>query len=65
MSSRSFPSGSSWGPGPQERWSPILGRSTFSGNEGSGVDVRRTDEAVRLFAELDPDKTAAALHLTC
>lgn len=32
---------------------------------GIEVDVRRTDEAVRLFAELDPATTAAALHLTC
>lgn len=32
---------------------------------GIDVDVRKTDEAVRLFAELDPSKTAAALHLTC
>lgn len=32
---------------------------------GIEVDVKRTDEAVRLFAELDPATTAAALHLTC
>lgn len=32
---------------------------------GIEVDVKRTDEAVRLFAELDPTTTAAALHLTC
>jgi hypothetical protein len=32
---------------------------------GMEVDVNRTDEAVRLFAELDPATTAAALHLTC
>ena len=32
---------------------------------GIQVDVRRTDEAVRLFAELDPARSAAALHLNC
>ena len=32
---------------------------------GIGVDVKKTDEAVRLFAELNPATTAAALHLTC
>jgi hypothetical protein len=32
---------------------------------GIEVIVKRTDEAVRLFAELDPSTTAAALHLTC
>lgn len=32
---------------------------------GIQVDVKRTDEAVRLFSELDPATTAAALHLTC
>jgi hypothetical protein len=32
-----------------------------------GVEVERlpTDRAVARFAELDPGKTAAALHLTC
>jgi hypothetical protein len=32
-----------------------------------GIDVQmaRTDEAVRLFADADPATTAAALHLTC
>jgi hypothetical protein len=34
-------------------------------SRGIEVIVRRTDEAVRLFAELDPSTTAAALHLTC
>ena len=32
---------------------------------GIDVDIKKTDEAVRLFAELDPATTAAALHLTC
>jgi hypothetical protein len=32
---------------------------------GIDVEVARTDEAVRLFAEADPATTAAALHLTC
>jgi len=32
-----------------------------------GVDVEAlpTDEAVRRYGELDPRRTAAALHLTC
>jgi hypothetical protein len=32
---------------------------------GIQVDVKRTDQAVQLFAELDPATSAAALHLTC
>jgi len=32
---------------------------------GIEVDVRKTDDAVRLLADLDPATTAAALHLTC
>lgn len=32
---------------------------------GIEVDALPTGEAVRLFAELDPTRTAAALHLTC
>jgi hypothetical protein len=32
---------------------------------GIDVEVARTDEAVRLFADADPATTAAALHLTC
>jgi hypothetical protein len=32
---------------------------------GVAVEVARTEEAVRLFAESDPARTAAALHLTC
>ena len=32
---------------------------------GIVVEVARTDEAVRLFSEADPARTAAALHLTC
>jgi hypothetical protein len=34
-------------------------------SHGVGVEVLPTAEAVRRFAELDPRKTAAALHLTC
>jgi hypothetical protein len=37
----------------------------FLRQRGIEVDVRTTDEAVRLFAELDPATTGAALHLTC
>jgi hypothetical protein len=32
---------------------------------GIEVDTLPTGEAVRLFAQLDPSRTAAALHLTC
>jgi hypothetical protein len=32
---------------------------------GIDVEVLRTDDAVRRYAELDPGSTAAALHLTC
>jgi hypothetical protein len=32
---------------------------------GVQVDAVPTGEAVRLFAQLDPERTAAALHLTC
>jgi hypothetical protein len=33
--------------------------------QGVEADVLPTGEAVRLFAELEPRRTAAALHLTC
>jgi hypothetical protein len=32
---------------------------------GVSVQVVTTDEAVRLFGDADPARTAAALHLTC
>jgi hypothetical protein len=32
---------------------------------GVEVEALPTDEAVRRYRELDPDRTAAALHLTC
>jgi hypothetical protein len=32
---------------------------------GVEVEVLPTDEAVRRYGELDPRRTAAALHLTC
>lgn len=34
-------------------------------DRGIEVDALPTGEAVRLFAQLDPTRTAAALHLTC
>ena len=34
-------------------------------SRGVQVDAVPTGEAVRLFAQLDPSRTAAALHLTC
>jgi hypothetical protein len=35
------------------------------GERGVEVEVLPTGEAVRRFGELDPERTAAALHLTC
>jgi hypothetical protein len=32
---------------------------------GVEVEALKTDEAVRCYGELDPRRTAAALHLTC
>jgi hypothetical protein len=32
---------------------------------GVEVEVLRTDQAIRRYAELDPAHTACALHLTC
>jgi hypothetical protein len=32
---------------------------------GIRVEALPTEDAVRRFAELDPERTAAALHLTC
>jgi hypothetical protein len=32
---------------------------------GVEVEALPTDEAVRRYGELDPHRTAAALHLTC
>jgi len=34
-------------------------------SRGVEVEAMRTDEAVRRYDELDPGRTAAALHLTC
>jgi hypothetical protein len=34
-------------------------------DRGIEVEPMRTGEAVRRYGELDPDRTAAALHLTC
>lgn len=34
-------------------------------SRGVDVEVLPTAEAVRRFAECDPERTAAALHLTC
>jgi hypothetical protein len=35
------------------------------GRRGVEVEALPTEEAVRRFGELDPRRTAAALHLTC
>ena len=32
---------------------------------GVQVEVHETPDAIRRYAELDPDKTALAMHLTC
>jgi hypothetical protein len=35
------------------------------GERGVDVEVLRTGEAVKRYSESDPERTAAALHLTC
>jgi hypothetical protein len=35
------------------------------GEKGIEVEALPTDQAVRRYGELDPRRTAAALHLTC
>src|ERR671934_2181782 len=44
---------------------PVPGVLEALRSRGVEVDALPTGEAVRLFAQLDPTRTAAALHLTC
>src|SRR5687767_14899926 len=53
------------GTGASGQMRPASDTIDFLEQRGIHVYVRKTDEAVRLFAELDPATTAAALHLTC
>jgi hypothetical protein len=53
------------GTGASEQMSPEPQTLEHLRRRGIRVDVKKTDDAVRLFAELDPTTTAAALHLTC
>lgn len=53
------------GTGAYGRVEPDPGTLDALRERGVEVDTVPTDEAVRLFAELDPARTAAALHLTC
>ena len=48
-------------------WSHPATRGNVETLRGRGVEVEvlPTPEAIRRYAELDPRKTAAALHLTC
>jgi hypothetical protein len=53
------------GTGAYGRVKPDPGAVEALRTRGIEVDAVPTDEAVRLFAELDPTRSAAALHLTC
>jgi|ERR671919_3142777 hypothetical protein len=53
------------GTGASGEMQPELDALDHLRKRGIEVIIKRTDEAVRLFAELDPSTTAAALHLTC
>ena len=53
------------GTGLSERMRPERAALEALRRRGVEVEVTRTDEAVRLFAQADPARTAAALHLTC
>ncbi len=53
------------GTGADGRMRPDPGALEELERRGVTVDVLPTDQAVDLFARLDPETTAAALHLTC
>jgi hypothetical protein len=53
------------GTGADGRMEPDPGAIAALRARGVEVDAVPTGEAVHLFAELDPTRTAAALHLTC
>lgn len=53
------------GTGADGRMRPDPGLIERLEERGVHVEVHRTDEAIRRYADLDPRRTAAALHLTC
>jgi hypothetical protein len=53
------------GCGASSRMRPDPGTLRTLRDRGVEVEVLSTDEAVRRYGELDPARTAAALHLTC
>jgi hypothetical protein len=53
------------GTGASGQMRPDPGTLDVLRRRGIDVEVARTHDAVRLFAEADPATTAAALHLTC
>lgn len=53
------------GTGAAERMRPDPGMLRALRDRGVEVEVLPTEEAVRRYGELDPARTAAALHLTC
>jgi hypothetical protein len=53
------------GTGAQDRLRPEPGTLRQLRDRGIEVEVLPTGEAVRRYGELDPRRTAAALHLTC
>jgi hypothetical protein len=53
------------GTGAQDRLRPEPGTVRQLQDRGIEVEVMPTGEAVHRYGELDPGRTAAALHLTC
>jgi hypothetical protein len=53
------------GTGAHGRLEPDPGALERLRARGVEVDALPTEDAVKLFGELDPERTAAALHLTC
>lgn len=53
------------GTGAASQMRPDPGALEALRERGVTVEVLRTDEAVRRYGQLDPARTAAALHLTC
>jgi len=53
------------GTGADGRMRPDPGTLEKLRDRGTEVEVLPTPEAVRRYSELDPEGTAAALHLTC
>ena len=61
----SFPPTWSWGPGADGRMRPDPDTIQQLQDRGVTVEALPTSQAVRRLGELDPARTAAALHLTC